>query len=774
MAKQQSSNPRDQTGLRVGASELLHKGGQAVGGVFRATTGKVIEVVNDTRLKPRDRQEMLAAHVAQSRELVVISRMVPDSLRLQHISELALETYKKHIVAENDYKGVYYCAFGNAGYLAGINVGADLVKLVLPAFALPFGFDTQANITVTFVGGGLKHLLLLLHRGFPKNMQMYHSTVQYSNGQQVNNHMWQTVTPITFMALSGWEKRFKGEIAFSAGASVGFPLINIDGHSLSLNLVNLNAGINAGGRFHKLKDPLPGWYPTVTDRSLEIDFARFANPDKEVLKGLINEWRKHLRDTVFQTWINSQDSEIKPFMNLLNQRLTSYVSPTRGVGVTGSVEVLNWLDSIEKFAREPSLIRKLSNLTSTDWEDVRKYINTALITLNNAKVQADRTEADGQKLPVKTRYKGLTEGQLNQATSRCRADITVWAFGTGASASTGGSASQAITLGQFYQASEVADAVSAGAGLKLEAGTAATGNARFMSSRYQTEALSSKRINLILTQDTKVTYTQVVWNNQAGGAVSLPLDVAIGYEREQRTLLKNDMNYYSATAYWEPIRHSLGILLKPGSGLSLGTSISLKALSELRSNPVPAKIKRYPYHLGLSQGQFIAFVNSIPTSLFDPKFMQEHPYILIESSFRFLNDQYVQIQADGEIESLVKQFSSFWQTRSPGTLVALESIRCRLHLGSDLDQTRTAFKLGVQVAGIGAGIELEKVRRAGNLFIKDLYIADVGVLQKGQSVLIGTTPSTTSGGQPAAAALTPDRDQKVPAVVLLPHTFELG
>lgn len=745
--------------MRADARGVVHRVGQGVTDVARKAKDTVIGRVDLTAQKPGKSQEMLAAHIAQQREVIVISRLVPDALRIQHSSELVLAMYRKHIGVQNDEKGVYYCAFGNAGYLAGIDVSLDLVKMVLPPFSLPLGVNVELKASLQFSAGGVKQLLLMLHRSFPKQVSL------------------QTINPLCFMALSGWEKRATAGISVQAGASVEPPtLINLDGYSLSINLVNLQAGLKAGCRYIRLTDSNAGWYPSCTDANLETDVAQFANPDKEVLKGLLNEWRRHLRDEVFQTWKTSRDSRIKPFMEHLNQRLTFDISLSQGVVRSSSEQVENWLNGLGWHLRDLYKNGYTTTLTPQEYNQGTAYISTARTMLAQAKARAETARQTGQKLPQKQGNAPI--GHVPRSTPRCRADIAVWSLGANAAASTGVDVSQAVSLGQFIQATEIADVASVQAGLQAGARTELTGRAQFMSSRYQTESppLSRPGQNVVLTQDTKVTYTQAIWTYQAGGGITLPFDVNISYQKAGQRFLKNDMSYSSATAYWEPaslwtVNDRKSARLETGSGLSLGISMSLKKIQVLKAsqNQTPANIRHYPFHLGLTISQFIAFINAIPSSLFDPTFMQENPYILIESSFRFQTQQFVEVKADGELESLCNKFFQSGRIKDT-TKLALETVRCRVRLGSDLDQTKTSFKLGVDVLGVGGGVELTKIRQAENMFIKDLCILDFIVPRPVVSG-VGLAGQQAGGAVAVPVALHPD--QKVPAVVLLPHTFQL-
>lgn len=723
-------------------------------------------MIDKKRLNPRNAQQVTAAHIHNSRELVIISRLVPDQLRIHHHSELALETYKRYIGVEDDYKGTYFCSYGNVGYLVDLSLGLDVTKLLLPPLSLPFGIDASAEVSIGLKGGVIQHLLLLIHRGFPKGLQKTYLNT-YTDGSQGYSTEWETLSPICFMALRGYEKRFDFKVGASISLDVGFPQINIDGHSLSLNLASLSAAMNAGGRFYRMTDPLPSWYPSVLAEELEIDFARYATPNKEVLKGMIDKWRIHLRDTVFVDLRHDTRQEAENFIALLNQPLSLKLSLRRGVSVTPSQDVLQWLNTIES-QFQYLLQRGIVTATPTEQAQIKEYLQNARATLSTTYYQAYHTKYTGENLPRKTRWDGLNVTPFLEQPHYSRAKITVWALGGSASVGIGVSGAQAAPLGKFSQIAEAAGIDAPEVSASLGTATEIKGGARFMSSRYQTIAPSTSRKNMYMTQDTKVTYTQVVWSYSAGAAANLPFDFQIGYEKGREKLLKNDINYYSGIAYWQHAGPNANTRALLGSGINLGTSISLKLLLEIKNNPNPnnPRLKRYPYFLGLRRQVFVAFASTLPASLFEPGFMLENPYIILESSFRFKTVGHVPTDHNGELQSLTKAFFRDQDgkfVRRPADTV-LECIRCRIRMGSDMEQTRSVFKLGLHVAGVGAGIGIEKIQRAGNLFMKDVYRWDTPY-----SLAVQPTPQA----EPQASVAPPDLDQNVPATVLLPHTFQI-
>jgi hypothetical protein len=758
------------------------RGLHASQGVARRVVGKGIEIADKRRTRTRGARKELTAHIHQSKEVAATSRMIPESFRVQYSSELVLNMYRKHLGRGKDYKGLFFCAYGSSGYFVGLSASIDILQLLLSPVAPPF-IAPSAKLNVEVKGGAVEHLLLFVHRAFPNGLQMYSHRYQVPGGPQYDQYNWQTVSPICFMTLRGWEKRIEVSAGFEAGVSIGLPSLNIDGHSLTLDAANFQAGIRGGCRLYHLEDKLPGWYPHITDQRLEYDFFTVASPAKTEVKKLYNEWRKYLRDTYFKSVLTSQNPVFNPLRTLLNQRLTLDVSFSRGIFVHSSQEVEAWLNKLRTVVHQLTAQRVLQ-FPGNSYADLDNYLQTAILTLRNAKYQETASSTAREKLPLKHRYLPIPGNDLpNHHTRHCFADMTVWAMSTGASASSGISAAQEFSLGQIHTTDSVADdsAISAG-GLGLSAGISVTGDARFMSSRYQTQAPSSKGRYLILTQDTKVTYTQVAFNYQAGVTVNLPFDIAeLGYQLSNGRLLKNDINYYSATAYWQLSGEEGVVALEEGSGINFGVSISFKRLKALRDprTPVAKNIKRYPYYLGISQTAFLSFVRSIPGEFFEPAFMRENPYILLESSFRFVNQEFGGVNEKGQLRSLVHQYFGKGKfQRSPNGQVELESIKCRVRLGTEIDRSAEVFKLGLHVAGVGLGISLQKVKRAGNMFIEDFYTWMNPAL-RAPSATAGQVPPSRPGQSQAVqqAALIPptfeERERMVPATVLLPHTFQI-
>lgn len=728
--------------------ETLHKAGDAV-------------ARQADKIRPdKDRtQGVIAAHNAVAREVVIASRLVPDHLRILHSSELVMDLYRKEVGVSEDYKGMYYCSYGSSGFSGGIEISVDIAQLLLSNLSPPLGIEISAEAKVEPKGDKVDHLLLMLNRGFPKT--------------PISPLTWKTNQPVCFMTLQGKELGVSIKGSVEAGASLGFEQLSINGHSLSLNLARVQAGIQGGCKFYRLNDPLPGWYSDIMDVNLQSDFAKVASPGKEQLKQQINEWRKHLRAVIFEEHPeHATDQRLDGFRKLLNKRLSIDFSLSRGLKVTPSHEVEIWLrnirETIERLSRE-----NIISLQQGEPEELEKYLAAAIQAITDAKHDDVQKGAKKVPLPLKSNYQQIMGDLEGYKSKQCFANLTVYSVEGDASAEVGKDLSQAIPLGEIFKTDKVEDVEVAS--ISASAGASIIGNARFMTSRYQTFSRSDNRQRMFLTQDTKITYTQVVGQYSAGAIASLPFDIEVGYAKEGEKVLRNDMNYYSVSTYWLETNPFVNPQLCAGSGISLGTSISLKklrtiaaksAISTSPTDPDLAKlIRRYPYYLGLTFQQFINFVKQIGPLITD-EMIEEHPFLLIESNFSILNPETIEVIKEGDkLESLIKKFFGKKDrkiSRLPQIPLRLESIRCRLRLGTDMDQTRSVFKLGVHVAGIGAGVSIEKVERAGNMFIKDLYVWDAPV----QSTF---DPNVT----PSVAPKTITPDQKVPATVLLPHTFQI-
>lgn len=744
-------------------------------------------------------RDVIAAHIRESRELVVASNMVPDQYRIYALSELAQEAYLQHITREKDYKGIYYTVFGTSGYKISGTLELDIIQLILASLVPPLGINLSLGVSVTVEGGKIPYLLLMLHRSFPHQ--------QFSIPANPGQSAWKTQKPINFLALHGNEIsiKIKGEIG--AGISIGLPTLNIDGHSLELNLASVAAGVEAGCKFYHLTDPFPGYYPLVSDPKLETDFGTVVSPGKEELKRQINAWRVHIRDNVL-TQEQLDRPECEKLKELLNIRLRFGFSRTQILRIASTEDVIEWIDQIDKELNDLIVGRWIIPIEDQERNQLENYLKEAKESLQRTKWHADNSHAKGSPIPLKTDYAESTEANLASKRLMGKYNVvtaSVWGLGGSVSASAGLSIVQEFPIGEFFPAlaeSEILPGIDAG--LNLEAGVSITGNARFMSSRYQTISDDSNGGPMIFTQDTKVTYSQVVLSSSGVATAAFKSDFEISFEREREKLLKNDMNYYSACAYWLgnpnpfvsiPSQNSAGeVPMREGSGLSLGISISLKKLHDYKEildlDPEDDTFfRKYPQFLGIEPAVFKQFILSLPDLLFEDPFITEHPYILLESSFRFKTLQNIRITENGHPESLTKKFfrkqDGVYSRRNEEHTV-LESIRVRVRYGSDLDQTRSVFKLGVQVAGIGANAGIEHIKRAGNMFIEDLYIWDVPIVVHAPPAIASSQPITSpaqrkkaQSAQTEEATTAPimspqNRDHKVPATVLLPHTFEIN
>lgn len=736
-------------------------------------------------------QSVLAANeILLQHNPLVDSQVIPVEAKIQSSAELTLNMYRQAFGADDPYLGQYYCSYGSAGYNFSAEVGFDfgpMLSLLAPPLCITAKPSLKGDVE------RVKHLLLVIQNAFPAVMPRPPITSAVTPSVAPR----ELILPLCFMALYGVEKGGGVQFTFEAGLSVGVP-INIDGHELSLNLLSGTVSVAGKCRFIHLEDQLPGWYRSVSDKELEEDVYRLASPSKRELKRRIDAFREMLRKKIKgivpKEYHPVTTESLKKLNDLLNTSLL--IKPLRLTNLKPStVEVTEWLDNIAKPIED--LNHDGVVFSDQDNTELQDYIKGIRDALTDAKVREVVQRRAKEPVPLKQHLDLVETSQVPaQKTDKCHTHIAVWGIEGGASAKTGDSVSQGFDLGMLTQMPG-AENLGSSASAEVEAQTEVKGDIRFMSSRYQTYVAPPVGESLLFTQDTKITYTQIVWNATAGASANLPFDVSVGRERSWEKVFKNDMNYYSATAFWREAGAGHQATLLPGSGMSVGISMSSAKIQDLVqniNNPVfDKKLKKYHQNLALTPTEFKAFLSTIPTDLFTEDFVKEHPYVLIEAAFKFNKAQTATIDPKGKLESLTDKFfrdsNKKFTYRRPD-ITELDSIRCRVRQGSDANYSRSVFTLGVQIVSPELGVELSRIERAGNLFIEDVfvYVPDpsfVPAIQT-EAAPIASSPSIPSPGQrkrggpasPAgtstpASVTTPEREAEVPPTVLLPHTFEL-
>jgi hypothetical protein len=146
----------------------------------------------------------------------------------------------------------------------------------------------------------------------------------------------------------------------------------------------------------------------------------------------------------------------------------------------------------------------------------------------------------------------------------------------------------------YYSSQPNAEASLGAKALSLGASVSATAKVKFSKYRFQTSFLTSGLSPGILTQDTRVRYTQMLANFEASagirGTEAEKVYQSISYKSANLLWCKeNLLPYDSGFANWGT---SLFTKALPGSGLSYGSSISLNSLNKLmNSNPADISFK---------------------------------------------------------------------------------------------------------------------------------------------------------------------------------------
>lgn len=762
-------------------SRRLHEqAGQKVKQAAYSTKAGTLRFLGRFQPKAGAQSVLAANEILLQHNPIVASPLIPVEAKIQSSAELALNMYRQTFGADAPYLGQYYCSYGSAGYNFSAEVGFDfgpLITLLAPPFCLTAKPSLKGDVE------RVKHLLLVIQNAFPAVMPR--PPITWGIPSVAPREL---ILPLCFMALYGVEKgggvQFKAEV----GLSVGVP-INIDGHELSLNLLSGEASVAGKCRFIHLEDQLPGWYRSVSDKELEEDVYRLASPSKRELKRRIDAFREVLKKKIKgispREYHPVTTESLKKLRDLLNTSLL--IKPLRLTNPKPStVEVTEWLDNIVKPIQD--LNHDDIVFSDQDNTELQTYIKDIRDALTDAKVREVVQRRAKEPVPLKQHLDLLETSQIpDRKTNKCHTHIAVWGLEGSASGKTGDSVSQGFDLGMLTQmpgAENLGSSVSA----EVQAQTEIKGDVRFMSSRYQTYVAPPVGESLIFTQDTKITYTQIVWNASAGASVKLPFDFSLGPERSWEKVFKNDMNYYSATAFWREVSAGHQASLLPGSGMAVGISMSSAKIQDLVqniNNPVfDRKLKKYHQNLALTPTELKAFLSTIPADLFTEDFVKEHPYVLIEAAFKFNKPQTATIDSKGKLESLTDKFfrdSSRKFTYRRPDITELDSIRCRVRQGSDANYSRSVFTLGVQIVSPELGVELSRIERAGNLFIEDIFVYTPALPTPIASSTPIPSPSKPKKGEsttPAAASTTaliavPEREAEVPATVLLPHTFEL-
>jgi len=685
----------------------------------------------------------------------------------QGSAAIAYQMFLESLGAAEVEKGQYYTAYGSAGYSISLGVSfdfADLLAIVAPPLALV----AKANAGTKGEVGKVKHLLLVIHQAFETKMPKAIINTQ----QKAEVTFLNIPRPLVFESLYGGETNFGVtlglEVGISRELSVPFVDLNLDGNALELNLFTGKASLGGKCKLIHLKDEFPAWYPSVLSKELEDDLFRIASPEKRAVKKEIDDFRKQLRDKITGLGYGARKEFItgSTVERLHTHLSTSLLLRFRNLKEPSTPEIVEWLDETA------TLIAHLQPdpFTSADIQYYSEYIDRIKKTLTDVKIGEKYQKRIHQQVPLKSWYDDHGKPELLDfyKSDLCHTHISVWGLEGEASASSSASASQEfpLPLGKVVP-DALAENLSTEISFEAAAETNIRGNIRFMSSRYQTFAGPPVDKTVIFTQDTKITYTQVVWNARAGASANIFNQIEREVGREREKVFKNDMNYYSVTAYWRPLA-KLTATLMPGSGLAKGISISSAKLRDLADHlgidqqAFLKKLKKYHLALSLSISEFTAFLTQIKQEGFlSDSFIAEFPYILLESSFKFVdlgNRVVTRGGKAGRIESLTKKFfktENNINLRIAG-VTQFDSIRCRVRQGNDTDLSESVFKLGIHPPGPKFNIELSKIKRAGNLFIEDVFVYT-------------PAPLPAAPGQVPPEPAVPS----VPPVVLLPHTFEL-
>ena len=268
---------------------------------------------------------------------------------------------------------------------------------------------------------------------------------------------------------------------------------------------------------------------------------------------------------------------------------------------------------------------------------------------------------------------------------------------------------------------------------------------RYQSLSYLDGPVSGSKRQLVMTQDTTLTYKQALLNGlklevkteALANARGHGVEGGVGAELQPAWAKKayNTISYVSAVAYWfsegdTPVLHGVG------SGYSFGQSCSLENILALGTYnargdltlktdaATVAYCKALGRRLRVSAEQVKSFLEAGGLTMcealtFDPNL--DPGAVLIEASFAARPELKWRKTLRGATTKQIDDFRDATIVRAAATRErSLEAIRLRYRIADAAVRDETKFKLGFKILGSGAGIALSSVDRAGSEGVVDL------------------------------------------------------
>lgn len=307
--------------------------------------------------------------------------------------------------------------------------------------------------------------------------------------------------------------------------------------------------------------------------------------------------------------------------------------------------------------------------------------------------------------------------------------------------------------------------LSVGAGISAEARATAielSGSIKKTIYRYQCLTYvkgpkSGTRRQLVMTQDTSITYRQAAvgglklsvgvsgtanaWGHGAEGGVMAEL------QPEWARAEYNAISYVSGVVYWHPDEKTPEIFDLGGTGYAFGQSCSLNNVKALGTfepttgaatlktdSATMAYIKALAARLRVTPDQLTTFLKAGGLTMaeiltYDPNVNPSA--VLIEASFSSLPTLAWRKTARGATTNQIADFrDTMIKAGAASRERDLEAIRLRYRIADEATNDKSEFKLGFKVLGNGAGIEISSVDRAGSQGIVDLATVWFNRLEK--------------------------------------------
>lgn len=600
-----------------------------------------------------------------------------------------LEIFQRFLSSGTEEKGSYSYLFAESGKAVGLVPSVDIGKLFFPFLTLKFSFGGNYQNRKVF--------LPMVHRTFARRLTGFN---------HLDRSKWTTDKPVSLMLFTG--KYHILTAKSSATVGVGTP----KGFGTGLDTIDFGlwAGASIGGdfsgHFFSTQDDAPANYTSATSKAFLTDFDTLFGDDQFLIV-----------DDFFAWYDKNFKDFIKPVLG--QDRKASF-----------KARALKKLPQIQ-------WVRKKQEKTKADVEAIIKSILTKISEHKGAEspfkdsplidqlkeFQQRFTDAESQREPIRQ----VDATQSNPGL--CFLDVL--SLSPLGKADIEGRAKMNLKILKI----KVSPSVSAKGELKAVTKTSY--------SRFQNYARSRRQQQLmVFTQDTVVSFTQIMLEGKASLKVSLKV-INKGKEKKIGKTFLNKMSYYAASSFWIPDRSGKRKKkLQIGSGVSFGITVRFGALFEiakslfLKNNDQDEVLKVFANRLKVAESNFREFVSALfssddlkqESSQVYPELMGEQAsieWVLLESAFIYTNSPTIdpvntstRISISDPVQT--KYFKEILNEKTGKVKLKnlglqLESIRVRIRIADHLDnpEKEKIFHLGA-IKGTGPNFTLDTIRDSGN------------------------------------------------------------